>query len=352
MIVYLDLLFLTSLFFDASVLLATAKVRGLRLPAGRLAAGALAGAAYVLPMFHPSFGFLYTALAKVLVSLLVAWLAFGFGSLQRFIGTLGAFYLVQFAAAGGVFAIHFLLLSAGDVFANMLLRPTGAAAFAVETGLWLSVPVFLLSLWFCRSVLASQSRVQLTRALTADVAVEIGGTTVTCRGLIDTGNRLYDPVTRAPVIVMEAAVWEDVLPGRWLALIRSGAAEVIVAEAAEAAWSLGRAGGEAVRAGGEAACADDGCGNGRFGARGGGKAGSSASPAWPWPERLRLVPGRAAGGRPQLLLAFKPDRITVRTGESVHESGKALVALDGGMMDPAGGFQAIIHPMLVTHQSM
>lgn len=307
MIVYVDLLFLTSLFFDASVLLMTARVRGLKLPVRRLAISATLGAAYVLPMFHPSFGFLYSAAAKLLFSVLVAWLAFGFGSLQRFAGTLGAFYLVQFAAAGGVFAVHFLLLSSGDVIAGLLLRPSGAAAFAVETGLWLSVPVFLLSLLFFRSVLVSQSRVQVSRALTADVEVTIGETTVRCRGLIDTGNRLYDPVTRVPVMVMEAKAWAAWLPERWLAMIRSGDADLVVAEAGEEESDFA------------------------------------------WPDRLRLVPSRAAGGRPQLMLALKPDRITVRTGEGSHETDKALVALDGGTMDHAGDFQAIVHPMLVTH---
>jgi stage II sporulation protein GA (sporulation sigma-E factor processing peptidase) len=307
MIVYADLLFLTSLFFDASVLLMTARLRKLRLSPGRLAAGAVLGAAYVIPMLFPAFGFLYSAAAKAAVSVLIVWLTFGFGSLQRFAGTLGAFYLVQFATAGGVFAVHFLLLSSGDAIAGLLIRPSGAAAFAVETGLWLSVPVFLLSLWLFRSVLQSQSRVELTGRLTADVEVWIGEMKVACRGLIDTGNRLVDPVSGAPVLVMEAGAWAARLPERWLAMIRRGDADLILAEAGE------------------------------------------GSVPFAWPDRLRLVPYRAAGGRPQLMLALKPDRIIIRAGDDLHETEKALVALDGGSMDHAGAFQAIVHPMLVTH---
>lgn len=307
MIVYADLLFLTSLFFDASVLLMTARVRGLSLSVGRLAAASVAGASYSLPMFlAPSLEFLYTAAAKVLVSGLVVLIAFGFGSLQRFAGALGAFYLVQFAAAGGVFAVHFLLLSSGDVVAKIMLKPTGAAAFAVETGLWLSVPVFLLSLWFFRSVLDGHARVRLGRRLTADVEATVGRTTVACRGLIDTGNRLVDPVTRAPVMVMEADAWAAHLPARWLALIRNGRADRVLEEAAD----------------------EDG--------------------AFVRPDRLRLVPCRTAGGRTQLLLALRTDRVIVSTGDGRFETAKALVALDGGTMDHAGGFQAIIHPLMVT----
>lgn len=307
MIVYVDLLFLTNLFFDAAVILLTARVRHLRLTIRRLAVSALVGAAYVLPMFHPSFGFLYTAVAKVVFSLLVVWLAFGFHSLQRFAGTAGAFYLVQFAAAGGVFAVHFLLLSSGDVLASLMLRPTGAAAFALETGLWLSLPAFLLSLWFFRSVLVSQSRVQLSESLTADVEITIGGTTVACRGLIDTGNRLYDPLSRAPVLIMEAAAWSAHLPEHWMPMIKSGHTDLIVAQAGEGAVPFA------------------------------------------WPDRLRLIPGRGAGGKPQLFLALKPDRVSVLTDSRRYDSDRALVALDGGKMDHGGGFQAIVHPMLVTH---
>lgn len=307
MIVYVDLLFLTNLFFDAFVLLLTARVRRLHLTVRRLAVSALVGAAYVLPMFHPSFGFLYTTVAKLAFSLFVVRLAFGFHGLQRFAGTAGTFYLVQFAAAGGVFAVHFLLLSSGDVLAGLMVRQTGAAAFALETGLWLSLPAFLLSLWFFRAVFVSQSRVQLSESLTADVEIAIGDVTVACRGLIDTGNRLYDPVSRAPVLVMEAAAWAAHLPDGWLPMIRRGEADLILAEAGE----------------------------GRV--------------PFAWPDRLRLIPGRGAGGRPQLFLSLKPDRVTILAGSRKYESERALVALDGGTMDHGGGFQAIVHPMLVTH---
>ena len=94
-----------------------------------------------------------------------------------------------------------------------------------------------------------------------------------CTGLIDTGNQLYEPLTRTPVMVMEACVWEDVLPASWIHHIRKRRWIKLFAD-----------------------MTDD--------------------EPFIWQDRLRLVPYRGVNSGAQFMLAIKPDLvIIVRDGE-------------------------------------
>lgn len=304
MIVYLDLILVTNVCFDAAILMMTAKVRGLGLRIWRTCAACALGAAYLLLMFVPSFDFLYTVIAKLLFSLAVVAVAFGFGGLQHYMRNVGAFYLVHFAAAGAMFAVHFLLLSSGETMRSLLLMPSGGVAFAVESGLWLSVPAFLLSLLFFRSVFRSKERADALAACKVEVEVVIKGVAVACGGLVDTGNQLYDPLTRVPVMVMECGPWRGKLPDKWLERVKQRDAERLLAELDD----------------------DDVDG---------------------FRDRVRLVPYRGVNGTTRFMLALKPDKVVIRRGDAIHETGRVLVALDGGTMAAGGEYQAIVHPMLV-----
>ncbi|WMT42444.1 sigma-E processing peptidase SpoIIGA [Paenibacillus sp. D2_2] len=100
LVVYIDLIFLLNLLIDASLLLVTAWMRKQKFVFWRLLASAAFGAAYVVMMFLPELSFLYTFLVKFLFSVVMLWIAFGFKSLQSYLRNLGAFYVINFVAAG------------------------------------------------------------------------------------------------------------------------------------------------------------------------------------------------------------------------------------------------------------
>lgn len=308
MVVYADLIFLTNLFFDATILMMTAKLRRLQVTRRRLAASALLGAAYAVLTVFPQFAALYTTTAKLAFSLVIVYAAFGYGGLQHFCRNTGAFYVVHFAAAGAMFAFHFLLLSSGEAMRSLLINPSGQTAVAVQSGIWLSAPIFVLSLWLLRSVFATAKRTELIETHTAEVSVEIAGERISCKGLIDTGNQLYDPLSRAPVMVMECEQWTGLLPDVWMSCIRDNRTDDIVSLLDKAPDGLR--------------------------------------------DRIRIVPYRGVNRGTQLMIALKPDKVTVTVRERTIESPKALVALDGGRLSAVGAYQAIVHPMMVETNTM
>lgn len=303
MIVYLDLIFLINLFVDGVVLYMTAWTRKLPFKTWRLALSAFMGASYVLMMWIPSLSFMFTIVVKCLLSLAMIALAFGFGGIGSFIRNLGAFYLINFAAAGGIFALYYFTQSSNEVMNGILVTRTGGVAFRIQIGFWFTAIGFTFMIWFYRMVLTSIRRRQTMTQYLAQVRIHIGDFESQCTGLVDTGNQLYDPLTRTPVMVLEAEQWSAMLPPEWMKRIRQSEVDQLIA--------------------------------------------TIGSDEWIWQDRLRLVPYRGVNRGTQFMLAVKPDKVVVLFSDNEIVNAKVLVGLDGGKLCADGTYHAIIHPTLV-----
>ncbi|MGG3452938.1 MULTISPECIES: sigma-E processing peptidase SpoIIGA [Paenibacillus] len=304
MIVYIDLLFLMNLLIDASLLLVTAWMRKQKIIFWRLALSAGVGAMYVVMMFLPELSFLYTFLVKFLFSVVMLWLAFGFGSLQNYLRNMGAFYIVNFAAAGGILGVHYLLQDSGEIWSGIWYSASGGLSFSIKIGAFFILVCFFVVLFWFKRVIAARQRQERIHSFLAEMEVRIGDTTIACTGLIDTGNQLTDPLSRLPVTVMEASLWERVLPPSYRGKLADERADNLILELTEA---------------------------GDF----------------PWPERLRLVPYRGINKGTQFMLALKPDEVTVRLEGREHRTTRVLIGLDGGRLSTEGTYRAIVHPALI-----
>ncbi|WP_433946148.1 sigma-E processing peptidase SpoIIGA [Paenibacillus sp. SN-8-1] len=308
MVVYIDLIFLMNLVIDGSLLWVTAWMRKLKVKKWRTAAAAVIGALYVLMMFLPQLSFLYTFLTKFLFSVIMLWVAFGFGSLQNYLRNMGAFYIVNFVAAGGILGIHYLLQSSGEVWSGIWYTTTGGAGFEIKLGALFILVVFAVVLLWFKSVQSSRQRQQRLNTYLGEVTVRIEEVEVSCTGLIDTGNQLTDPLTRMPVMVMEASLWENFLPGGWAGKLSSGGADNLIMELSE-------------------------------------------DSAFPWRDRLRLVPYRGINKGSQFMIALKPDTVSVVIGDKRTTTSRVLIGLDGGRLSSEGAYKAIIHPQLTEETS-
>ncbi|HZG88252.1 sigma-E processing peptidase SpoIIGA [Paenibacillus sp.] len=313
MVVYLDVVFLTNFALDFAMLLAAAKVRSVKPALWRVGLSSAIGASYVLMMFVPAMTVFYSFVVKCLFSAMMIMTAFGYKSFARFAGLLAAFYVVNAAAAGTIVGVHYMLQSSHDVWNGILFTSTGGFQYALGVSLWSVVAAGAVGVMAFRRVNAGAKRKEKKAEFLAEVVVNVGEASYRCTGLIDTGNHLYDPLTRTPVMVMEAAVWKDAIPERWLEAIRAREADRVLQWLGETA------------AGAEA----------------------GAEETFPWRERLRLVPYRGINGNTTFMLAMKPDGVTiVRDGQQTDVT-KVLIGIDGGTLSADGAYQAIIHPAMV-----
>jgi stage II sporulation protein GA (sporulation sigma-E factor processing peptidase) len=218
---------------------------------------------------------------------------------------LGAFYLVNFAVAGGIVGIHYLLLSQSELLNEIWFSRSGGMRVEWTGGLLYVATAIALLLFFYKSVFGSLLTRKKLEGFTAEVTIRIGDTEFRCTGLIDTGNRLYEPLTRTPVMIVEAGLWEDVLPASWMKCIRESEVEKIIVDL-------------------------------------------DATDGFEWQDRLRLVPYRGVNRNNRFLLAIKPDRVIIHYAEQLVEAKKVLIGMDGGKLCADGTYRAIIHPALVS----
>lgn len=294
---------MANLLIDGALLLLTAWMRRLKLRWWRMVLSAAAGAMYVVMMFVPGLGFLFTFMIKFGLSLIMLWIAFGFVSLQSYLRNLGAFYMVNFAAAGGIIGLHYLLQNSGELFSGIWYTTSGGMTFELKVAFWFVCIAFFGVVLLIKAVQSSRRQVEKRDSLLGEVTVKIGDVSVVCTGLLDTGNQLSDPLTRSPVMVMEVSLWEGHLPSAWGKKLAAGEPDKLVMELDEEAFA--------------------------------------------WQDRLRLVPYRGVNRGSAFMLALKPDSVEIVLGGMRYVSGKVLVGFDSGTLSGEGAYRAIIHPALV-----
>lgn len=308
LVVYIDLIFAANLLIDGILLWLTGWLVKLKMSWWRLAFSALVGALYVVMMFVPELSFLYTFLIKFGLSLFMLWIAFGFRSLQSYLRSLGAFYIINFAAAGGILGIHYLLQSSGDIWNGIMFTASGGHAYRLQIGFGFVLVMIPLVLVCFRAVHSSRIRREQLESYIGEVIVEIDGVTVSCPGLLDTGNRLCDPLTRIPVMVMEASIWEGYLPASWKGRLTQDGADRLLLE--------------------------------------------TDGQSFAWQDRIRLVPYRGINRGASFMLALKPDLVVIKLGEDTFYNKRVLIGLDGGTLSGDGAYRAVIHPDLAQKNSV
>lgn len=302
LVVYIDLIFLANLLIDGVLLALTAWMRRLKPRWWRLVLSSAAGAMYVVMMFVPELSFLFTFLIKFGLSLVMLWIAFGFISLQSYLRNLAAFYMVNFAAAGGIIGFHYLLQNSGELFSGIWFTASGGLSFELKVGFWFVFITFFVVILVFKAVQTTRRQVENRESLLGHVTVCIGDERIVCTGLLDTGNQLSDPLTRTPVMVMEASLWEMYLPPAWYKKLAEGEPDKLIMEMGDTDFV--------------------------------------------WQDRLRLVPYRGVNRGAAFMLALKPDAVRIELGGKEYLTKKVLIGFDGGTLTGDGTYRAIIHPSL------
>jgi stage II sporulation protein GA (sporulation sigma-E factor processing peptidase) len=213
-------MFLLNLVINYFILLATAKLCALPFSRARFAVSAAAGAAYSVCLLLPSMRLLAVPAMKLVLGFVMALTAFGAD--RRLFRSYLAFLVVSAAFGGTVYA--------ASLFAGQQL---GAGLYINA-----SMRVLLLSFAVCYMVLTFVFRRLAKRQARELVAVSLRlcGKTVEFSALRDTGNELYDPVSKLPVLVLDIGEAEKLLPEALITPLRAGAAEFIRAAGASESY--------------------------------------------------------------------------------------------------------------------
>ena len=197
--VWADVLWLVNFMADAVLLWSAGRFGGyvVRLP--RILAASMLGAFYGVGVVHPLLAPLYLLPLPILFSLLMLRLAFGRMKLRRFGRLAACFYLLSVILGGTTLAVRYLLgvwpMQALQTVRLVWLLPGMLAVMSLS----------LLGIKFWRRSLRQNGRL-------VQAEISFDGRRVCLPCFLDSGNSLIEPVSGRPVLPVELAAVEKLLP--------------------------------------------------------------------------------------------------------------------------------------------
>lgn len=144
-----------------------------------LSSGIGAGVAVILPLFHiPAF---LMILVEVFLSALMVSISFRFKTLKRFGIIYGSFLILTFVFGGGCYAMQ-------EVFGQLPLLCVLVVAGVIYVVVTL--------------IFRARNKARLIESFSFKVKLRSNGKAVEEEGYLDSGNMLYDPITKKPIVLI------------------------------------------------------------------------------------------------------------------------------------------------------
>lgn len=278
----------------------TAIILKCRVKAWRIISGGLIGSMILIMSMFPYVRDLAgNVFVKLFFSILMTLTVFGFRRFRFFLSCLCTFYFVTFLTGGILIGSHYFL--------HFDFRLQSAAFLANVKGYgdpitWLFVVFsFPIAWYFSKQRIETIETNKVQYDVLVEVSMNIQGLQFSMCGLIDSGNQLYDPISKTPVMVVSILKFKDQLPQKI----------VQMANDPEKTFDL------------------------------------ALELPMEWKQQIRFLPAQVIGKKHQLLPAFKPDFIEIRKGKSQWNVKKALVVFSNQALSSDDKFQCIVHPKMV-----
>lgn len=300
MAVYLDIIWLLNLMFDSLLLYLTAVILKREFRYWRLFVGGMIGSLIIILSVTPLHAYAGHPLIKLVFSILMVLTVFGYKRFKYFISGLLLFYLITFLVGGTLIGVHYFIQFDMNLSSSLFLASIRGFGDPIS---WLFVVIgFPLAWHFSKSNLEKieVAKIQHNQLLKLDIVID--GKTYHFTGLVDSGNQLYDPITKIPVMFVSVKKIAEELP-ETLQLIALHSEQVIMGK-------------------------------------------QSIAPEWE--NKMRIIPFKVMGQEHQLVVAVKPDYITVYQNEEAIVVEKGLVSFTMQELSSDDAFQCIVHPKMLN----
>lgn len=137
------------------------------------------------------------------------------------------------------------------------------------------------------------------------IQISWDGNELNLNALLDTGNRLYDPLTKVPVVIIEFSRVKQFLPIEVVDLIEKMQSGDLASD-----WKLPGV----------------------------------------WEERVRILPFKSIGKEHGILIGFRPDSLKIWQKQQAILSSHVVVGIYNHTLSPEGAFQALIPPTVLNHE--
>ncbi|WML39015.1 sigma-E processing peptidase SpoIIGA [Neobacillus sp. OS1-2] len=296
MIVYLDVIWALNFLFDSLLLYLTAIFLKRKVRVWRLLVGGFIGSLIILLSFTPLNVYSGHPISKLICSVLMVLIVFGYKRLSFFLKALMTLYVSTFLIGGGLMGVHFFIQYDEELTVNVL------KGFGDPVS-WLFVLVGFPVAWhFGRKNIETMEMTKIQYEQIVTVRLKLGSESLLFKGLVDSGNQLYDPLSKMPVMFVSIKNQLDAVP-KPIGDIALDPESFIM---------------------GNLLLPDE------------------------WQNRLRIVPCRVVGKEHQLILAIKPDCILIEHNDDQFVCEKGLVSFTLQQLSSDDAFECIVHPKMLT----
>lgn len=291
---YLDILFVENLIINYIIIYLTALISRRKSGVLKIALASFIGALYVVFYTIGGFEALHKLSTKIFLSFLIVVVAFTPEKFTDFFRILGIFYLISFIFGGTALALFFILKMDGineDSF------------YVKDFSLNLLIVSIFVSCMMMRFFWLWLKKIRLLKELYIDIDVEIGNKVKGFRALVDTGNRLYDPFSNWPVMIVELTEIEEILPEDVKLVIKEAAEEDIFKM-------------------------------------------TNLPTDSPWVLKIRFIPFMSVGKENGILLGIKPDKIYLKSeGKTITD---IIIGIYHKKLFSKKDYNALINPDILN----
>jgi stage II sporulation protein GA (sporulation sigma-E factor processing peptidase) len=297
MIIYADVLLLINIIINSIILVLTAWITGTAYRWWRILLASLLGGIYVLGGGLPQFSCLYLLPGKLLLSVIMIYMAFGLGTLRRQLFLLGAFYIISFILGGAVIGWSYLLQS-GICFQCDYHFPAVVSKENLCVGIIAGSGLVIL-------VIKRTFYRQYCRRQQYKILVKYESRCCELTAFLDSGNGLCTILKGTPVILADKEAILPLFNDRIVTFLSSHSGKEWPVKLEE--------------------CRDEA-----------------------WLKRIELIPYRSVGGS-SLLLGFRPDSVAVAEGNTIMKTGEVVIAIYDGELAKDKGYCALLHPQILKN---
>lgn len=300
MTVYLDVIWLLNLLFDSLLLYLTAIFLKRSIKIWRLLAGGFIGSLIILFSFTPAAPITNHPVSKLLFSVFMVLIVFGYKRWRFFIKGLLTLYFATFLLGGILIGVHYFVQYDSKLSLKVLVSNVQGFGDPIS---WLFVLIGFPIAWhFSKTKVESMEMTKIQFDQIVQVILTFDQEQLFLKGLVDSGNQLYDPLTKMPVMFVSVKNGINTFPASIIKLAEEG--DSILMDDVE--------------------LPDE------------------------WQNRLRIVPCRVVGQEHQLIVAIKPDAIKIVKDADEYVFDKGLVSFTMQELSADGAFQCIVHPKMLT----
>jgi stage II sporulation protein GA (sporulation sigma-E factor processing peptidase) len=298
--VYVDIIWLLNWLFDCLLLYWTAIILKRKPTFWRIAAGGFIGSLIILIAFTPYSALVDHIYMKLLFSVFMVVMVFGYIKLKLFLKTLATLYFITFLSGGILLGLHyFFSFHVADMTASSQMKINRFG----DPMSWIFVVIgFPLAWQFSKRTLDGMEMTKLNYEQLVTVSIEIAEFKAEFKGLIDSGNQLYDPISRSPVMIVSIVDQQSEMPSDLLAFFENPNKLLEQDVLMDHTWS----------------------------------------------ERIRVIPYKVIGQNHQLLTAVKPDSLKIQHDGKLYEVTRGLVSFTVQQLSAENNYQCIVHPKMLT----